>query len=126
MLSQLPRSTATKPLPAVGAVQKAEVTEEVQELLKTAMVAANVPVNFVPPMPPRPDKFPNICIEDHASSHQASALQIRRPMSTEMARWVVHELEQVLRRGERRGTAPDEQRHALRLEVPSCALALEF
>ena len=121
MSSQLPRSSAARPLPPAGPVQKAQVTEEVQELLKTAMMAPSVPVNFIPPVPPRPEQFPNIRIEDHAASHQASVLQIRRPMSADMAKWVVSKLEQVMRRG-----SPEEQRHALQREVPSHSMALEF
>ena len=93
MERQLPRNSNSRSRGPIDDVEKAQVTAETQELLKAAMVAPHFPTNFVPPMPARPKKFPNIRIEDHTRSHQASVLQIRRPMSAEMAKWVVQQLE---------------------------------
>ena len=121
MKSQMPRSSSTRKRNPIEGVEKAQVTAEAQELMKAAMSAPHFPTNFVPPMPSRPEKFPNIHLEDHTTSHQASFLQIRRPMSADLARWVVQKLEAACLQG-----TEEEQRAALAREVPVYSVALEF
>ena len=121
MDKQLPRNNIKGGRPAIAGVQKACWTAEVQALVRGAVTVPSFPTNFVPPMPNRPDKFPNISIEDHTKTHQASFLKIRRPMSAGMAKWVVQQLELTCLVG-----SPEEQAKKLASEVPVYSVALEF
>ena len=121
MDKQLPRNNTKGGRSPIAGVQKAQWTAEVHALIRGAVTLPSFPTNFVPPMPNRPDKFPNISIEDHTKTHQASFLKIRRPMSAGMAKWVVQQLELTCLVG-----SPEEQAKKLASEVPVYSVALEF
>ena len=89
----LPRERADRALAPYTKTEKAVVTATAQKMMLGAMKAGNFPANFLPPVPARPGRLPNVRVVEHMQSHQASCLQIRRPMSAAMATWVVEQFE---------------------------------
>ena len=121
MATQLPRNNKKRTCAPFAAAAPAKVTSEVVSLVGAAMKLPSFPANFVPPMPSRPDKFPNVAVEEHAASHQASFLQIRRPMSASLAKWVVGQFENACLTG-----PMDSHQAAVARELESYSVALEM
>ena len=121
MASQLPRNNSKRARAPFTVVSPAKVTTEVVGLVGAAMKLPSFPANFVPPMPSRPTTFPNVAVEDHTASYQASFLQIRRPMSASFAKWVVGKFEKACLKG-----PVDSHEAAVARELPSYSVALEM